>query len=475
MSALSAVTGALRSPSQLLLATALAAAAFAAVPTAGADAARAKVSIDAPRAGATLEGQAVVFASTRGRASKVVFYVDGVKRRTDPGKPYSYRLDTRSLSDGRHRLTVRASLRGATASASKTFTVANGVSTAVSGVEPLPPLASVSDRTSPTVAFRTPSSGSTVSGSLSGAECEARAADNVAVARVVFTIDGRALRTERNSPYNCELDSTDYLNGSHTLSAVAYDAAGNQSSASSVVIKVQNASSNSTDPSPNAPAGPVTSGPSPTTTPASPAPVAPGQVVFTGDYETGSFSQWNSTQQVGGGSAAVVSSPVNQGSYAGRFTLPSSGGRAEVYKSDAAYVGEGDERIYSWSTMAMADTIGPASAYQNILQWKNEGTGSPPIAFEVESDQYAIKATGTGFKFLGPVNPGRWTSFEVRIRFSSSASQGFIEVKRDGVLVVPRYATATLFAGKRNYLKQGYYAGGHGGTVYHDGMRVTAP
>ena len=459
-------------------------------------AAKPEVSINAPRDGATIGGQTVVFASTSTRARKVTFYVDGSKRATESSRPYRYRLDTRKLSNGMHSLSVRAEFAGGeTASASKRFTARNRKpvseqAPAPAAVPALPQLAAPApvaglDRVAPRVSFPATVSAA-ASGTIAGGPCEAQASDNVGVSRVEFTLDGKALNVERLSPWRCRFDTTDVANGPHTVRAVAFDAAGNASPAASTVINVQNAASTegptsiapttTTTPTATTPTTTTTTPPPTTSTPQS---VAPGREIFVGDYETGSLSQWDSTQQIGGGSASVVSSPVTQGRYAGKFTLPSSGGRAEVLKGGDG-VGrfyEGDERIFSWSTMPMADAIGPANSFQNILQWKNEGTGSPPIAFELEGDRYAIKATGTGFKFLGPVEAGTWTSFEVHIRFSSNAAQGFIEVKRDGQLIVPRYSTATLFAGKYNYLKQGYYAGDSsgGGTVYHDGMRVTAP
>ena len=474
------------------LATALVTASLGLTSAAGA-AGKPEVSIDSPRDGAALSGRTVVFASTTSRARKVTFYVDGIKRATESSRPYRYRLDARKLSAGRHSLSVRAEFAGGkTAAASKRFTASNGTAVndrapASAAVPALPQLAAPApapglDKVAPKVSFPATVSAA-ASGAIAGGPCEVQASDNVGVSRVEFTLDGKALNVERFSPYRCRFDTTDVANGPHTVRAVAFDAAGNASPAASTVINVQNATST---PGPTSIAPTTTTTTPTTTTTTTPPPttgtppsVAPGREIFVGDYETGSFSQWDSTQQVGGGSASVVSSPVTQGRYAAKFTLPSSGGRAEVLKGGDG-VGrfyEGDERIFTWATMPMADAIGPANSFQNILQWKNEGTGSPPIAFELEGDRYAIKATGTGFKFLGPVEAGTWTSFEVRIRFSSSAAQGFIEVKRDGQLIVPRYSTATLFAGKYNYLKQGYYAGDSsgGGTVYHDGMRVTAP
>ena len=212
-----------------------------------------------------------------------------------------------------------------------------------------------------------------------------------------------------------------------------------------------------------------------------PAPAAPSgpalRTVTIADFETGSFSQWNAVQSEAGGNSRVVSSPVRQGAYAAAFTLPGGGKRAEVFKSDAAYVSEGDERVYRWSTMPAAGyQPAPLSSYELIIQWKDDGGGSPPMAFEIEGPNYALKTDG-GLKSAGPLNPGQWTDFEVRAKFSSSASSGWVEVLRNGQVVIPRFATANLTRGKRSYLKQGLYRGSSGtvSTVYHDAMTVLAP
>ena len=93
------------------------------------------------------------------------------------------------------------------------------------------------DTTPPTVAFSTPLPGQTLSGTTT---VTATATDNVGVAGVQFKLDGANLGAQMlSAPYTFSWDSTKAANGSHTLSAVASDAAGNQSTAS-VTITVQN-------------------------------------------------------------------------------------------------------------------------------------------------------------------------------------------------------------------------------------------
>src|SRR5437870_771108 len=95
------------------------------------------------------------------------------------------------------------------------------------------------DTTPPTVSVTAPVSGATVSGSA--ATVSATASDNVGVAGVQFTLDGTPLGAERTSaPYAVSWDTTTASNGSHTLRAVARDAAGNQTPSAGVPVTVSN-------------------------------------------------------------------------------------------------------------------------------------------------------------------------------------------------------------------------------------------
>ena len=58
-------------------------------------------------------------------------------------------------------------------------------------------------------------------------DCYATASDNGGVARVEFYVDGALTNTERYAPYSCEFNTAAYPAGNHTLTAKAFDAAGN--------------------------------------------------------------------------------------------------------------------------------------------------------------------------------------------------------------------------------------------------------
>jgi Big-like domain-containing protein len=94
------------------------------------------------------------------------------------------------------------------------------------------------DTLAPFVAITSPSSGATVSGTST---VSADASDNVGVVGVQFKLDGANLGSEDlTAPYSATWNTTTTANGSHTLSAVARDAAGNQATASVVTINVSN-------------------------------------------------------------------------------------------------------------------------------------------------------------------------------------------------------------------------------------------
>lgn len=117
------------------------------------------------------------------------------------------------------------------------------------GVRPLDPtdqqyLAAISltscnsDTTPPSISITAPANNATVSGSVT---VSADASDNIGVIGVQFFLDGIKLGTEDTSaPYSITWDTTTTTNGSHTLSALARDAAGNTTTSSPVNVIVMN-------------------------------------------------------------------------------------------------------------------------------------------------------------------------------------------------------------------------------------------
>ena len=90
------------------------------------------------------------------------------------------------------------------------------------------------DTIPPTVSITAPANGATVSGTA--VTVSATASDNVGVAGVQFKLDGANLGAEdTTAPYSVTWNTTTATNGSHTLTAVARDAAGNATTSAAFV------------------------------------------------------------------------------------------------------------------------------------------------------------------------------------------------------------------------------------------------
>ncbi|MFH1257148.1 MAG: Ig-like domain-containing protein [Candidatus Diapherotrites archaeon] len=101
--------------------------------------------------------------------------------------------------------------------------------------------AAPTDTTPPTVSISSPSSGQTVSGTIS---VTANASDNVGVAGVQFKLDGSNLGNEDTSaPYSVSWNTSTVSNASHALTATARDASGNTATATTVNVTVNNTTS----------------------------------------------------------------------------------------------------------------------------------------------------------------------------------------------------------------------------------------
>jgi len=87
----------------------------------------------------------------------------------------------------------------------------------------------------PTVSITSPTSGATVSGLVT---VSASASDDQSVSRVDFFKDGSLMASDNTSPYNATWNTTAEPAGTHTLTAQAFDGAGNQASASPVAVTI---------------------------------------------------------------------------------------------------------------------------------------------------------------------------------------------------------------------------------------------
>jgi hypothetical protein len=97
---------------------------------------------------------------------------------------------------------------------------------------------STADTTSPTVGITTPAAGATITGTVT---VSANATDNIGVVGVQFKLDGVNLGAEDTvAPYAVSWTATVPTNGTHSLTAVARDAAGNSTTSAGVSVTVTN-------------------------------------------------------------------------------------------------------------------------------------------------------------------------------------------------------------------------------------------
>jgi hypothetical protein len=183
-----------------------------------------------PSAGATVRQSYTLSAraSDSVGVTSVEFLLDGVLIGTatqpfptsDPSY-YSLTWSTTSAANGAHTVTARArDAAGFATSASANVTVDN-------------------DYTPPTVSLISPTTGASLTLTTT---LTASAADNVGVARVEFYRGTTLLGSDAYAPYSLSWDTTLVANGAYTLTAKAFDTAGNVTESASVAVTVANES-----------------------------------------------------------------------------------------------------------------------------------------------------------------------------------------------------------------------------------------
>ena len=184
------------------------------------------VSITSP-AGGTVSGllAVTVNASDNVGVTRIDLRVNGVLVATDTASPFQFSWNSTSVANGAVSLTAVAfdAAGNSTTSASVSVMVSNAVAT---------------DTTPPTVSIASPTGGA-VSGAVS---VSVNASDNVGVTRVDLRVNGSTVASSNVSPYRFSWDSTTAANGATSLTAAAFDAAGNSGVSTAVSVTVSNSS-----------------------------------------------------------------------------------------------------------------------------------------------------------------------------------------------------------------------------------------
>lgn len=184
-----------------------------------------EVSITAPEDGAVLQGSTTVGVSASDDigVTAVEILLDGNPFAVDNAAPFSFLWDTTLSADGAYTLQARAyDAAGNTA-------VSPEVTVAVKNTVP--------DFSAPSIVITSPADGARVSRLI---KVQVQAVDDTGLVRLDLLIDGTLNRTaicsaslcEMQAPWNPRKETV----GGHTLTAVAYDGAGNEGVAEITVI-----------------------------------------------------------------------------------------------------------------------------------------------------------------------------------------------------------------------------------------------
>ena len=180
--------------------------------------------ITSPTNGATVSGSVTISATASdnvGVAGVQFTLNDANLGAEDTSSPYNTSWNTSGVAPGTYALKARAR------DAAGNQATSAAVSVTVSAPAP--------DTTAPTVSISSPANGTTVSGTTT---LVAAASDNVGVAGVRFRVDGIDLGTEDiSAPFEALWTPGSAL-GTHSLTAVARDGAGNTTESSQILVNV---------------------------------------------------------------------------------------------------------------------------------------------------------------------------------------------------------------------------------------------
>jgi hypothetical protein len=177
--------------------------------------------------GGTVSGTVTVSANASDNVgvTRVDFYVNGALKGSDTAAPYQYSWNTTSVANG--AATLRAIAYDAAGNAGQSSIVSVTVANAP------PP-----DTTPPTVRIVSPAAGRIAAGTIT---ITAEASDNVGVVRVDFYANGLLIASDQAAPWQASLAAAkSHGGGAINVVAIAYDAAGNSATSSSVQMEVSN-------------------------------------------------------------------------------------------------------------------------------------------------------------------------------------------------------------------------------------------
>jgi len=275
------------------------------------------------------------------------------------------------------------------------------------------------DTTPPTASITSPANGATVSGSVAVA---AAASDNVGVAGVQLEVDGANVGSEDTaSPYSFVWDATTASPGSHALTVVARDAAGNSTQSAPITVTV-------TKPPPQ---------------PALPAGWASQDIGAVGIAGSASYDAASSTFTVKGAGADIWN---NADAFQFVYTSLNGDGsivaRVKTVSTEAAWVKVG---------VMLRETLDPGSRHGLMLVSNSKG-----LAFQRRTATGGISTNTAGGAFAAP----RWVRLDRAgtsiVAYQSADGTSWTQVGSDTIpmgaqiyagIAVSSHTTAALATG----------------------------
>ena len=203
-------------------------------------------------------------------------------------------------------------------------------------------------------------------------------------------------------------------------------------------------------------------------------------LLWQADYASGLTRYRSTPWNVVGAAAPRVGTLPGTSRPAVAFTMPGGGQRAEI-EPNFRSLKAGDDLYFGFSVTLAPGFPAGTDDWQVITQWKNEGTGSPPLSVKVGKGQFLLDGgfdRGAPFQVpMGAAVPGRAQKVVVHVVFADGG--GSVDTWVDGRQTLTGFAppAGTLYPGLTSYLKTGIYrntAIGTPGTLYFDDWRIAS-
>lgn len=305
----------------------------------------------------------------------------------------------------------------------------------------------IRDHTPPTITITSPAAGSGVMGVVTLA---ASASDNVGVTKVQFQVDGNNFGLPlTTAPFHLSWDTSGAALGTHTLSATAWDAAGNSATSQPITVTVL-ARTASIAPSSLSFGSQVLSATSPSQA-VTLSNTGNAAVDISGIQISGDFSQTNNCSAslgVGANCSINVSfTPTAMGSRTGTLTITSDANGGNPMTATLAGTGANNAPTFSPTSIAFGSVyVGKASGNKTVKL-----TANGPLALALSGISVSPGFTQTN-NCPGSLNKG--SSCNITVAFVPSAAgpaSGTLSVADNGVgspQVIPLTGTGLDFVVK---------------------------